>query len=106
MTGLSPTRGTHHSTQGRDRNLPEHFSLIGNGQVTGTPPPEVLDALDRAARVLGELDRDQVTLELLHEQGSGRVRVLVSHEGEYGSRELSGVGLLDLLDGDLSEFER
>ena len=30
----------------------------------------------------------------------------VSHEGEYGSRELSGAGLLNLLDGDMSEVER
>jgi hypothetical protein len=86
--------------------LPEHLSPFGDGRVTGAPPPEVLDALDRAARVLGELDRDQVTLELLHDEGSGRVRVFLSHEGEYGSRELSRAGLLDLLDGDMSEVER
>jgi hypothetical protein len=85
--------------------LPEHVSPIGDGQVTGTPPPEVLDALDRAARVLRALDRDQVTLELLIDEGSGLVCVSVSHEDEYGSRELSGAGLLNLLDGDLSEVE-
>jgi hypothetical protein len=85
--------------------LPEHLSPIRDRQVTGTPPPEVLDALDRAARVLGELDRDHVTLELVHDEGSGRVRVSVSHEGEYGRRELSSAGLLNLLDGDLSEVE-
>ena len=86
--------------------MPEHLSPFGDGQVTGTPPVEVLDALDRAARVLGELDRDRVTLELLHDEGSGRVRASVSHEGEYGSRELSGADLLNLLDGDMSEVER
>ena len=86
--------------------LPEHLSPIDGGQVTSTPPPDVLDALDRAADVLGELDRNQVTLELLHDEGSGRVRVFVSLEGEYGSHELSGAGLLNLLDGDMSEVER
>ena len=86
--------------------MPEHLSPIGGGQVTSTPPPEVLDALDRAADVLGELDRNQVTLELLHVEGSGRVRVSVTHEGEYGSRELSAARLLNLLDGDTSEVER
>jgi hypothetical protein len=91
---------------GEDKELPERLSPLGDGRVTGDPPPEVLDALDRAACVLGELDRDQVTLELLHDEGSGRVRVFVSLEGEYGSRELSRAGLLNLLDGDMSEVER
>jgi hypothetical protein len=91
---------------GRDRKLPEHLSPIGAGQVTGTPPPEVLDALDRAAGVLDQLDCDHITLGLLHDEVSGRVRVSVSHEGECAGRELSGAGLLNLLEGDLSEVER
>jgi hypothetical protein len=86
--------------------MPERLSPIGDGHVTGTPPPEVLDALDRAARVLGELDRNQVTLDVLHDEGSGRIRVSVSQKGEYGSCELSGADLLDLLDGDPGEVGR
>src|SRR5579871_1060000 len=59
-------------------------------EVPAAPPPEVLDALDRAARVLGELDRKNVSLGLRHDADSGRVSLLVSHGDEPGVRELSG----------------
>ena len=55
--------------------------------------------------MLDELDRKQVTLGLVHDKGSGQVRVSVSHAGEYGSRELSGAGLLNLLDGNTTDAE-
>ncbi len=108
--------------------MPESLSPIGDGQVTGgikasssrgsqplsddgpraehglpaTPPVEVLDALDRAARVLGELDRRNMTLELLLDEGSGQVRASLSHEGGCGSRELSASDVLNLLEGGLA----
>ena len=86
--------------------MSEQLSPSGDGRVPGTPPAEVLDALDRAACVLEDLDREQVTLELLQDRSSARLRISVSHEGEYGSHELSGAALLRLLDGDTTEVER
>jgi hypothetical protein len=64
------------------------------------PPAEVLDALDRAAGVLGELDRRQVTLSIHHDAENGEVRVTVQHPGIWDGHELTHTELLDLLDGD------
>jgi hypothetical protein len=65
------------------------------------PPAEVLDALDRAARVLGDLDRKNVTISLDHDSGTQQVRATL-HEASGPTRALTGTGLLNLLDGDLS----
>jgi hypothetical protein len=66
-----------------------------------TPPAEVLDALDRAARVLGDLDRRNINVSL-HQDSGQQMRVTASRPGS-GSRDLSVDGLLNLLDGDMSE---
>jgi hypothetical protein len=92
----------------------ERLSPLGDGQVTGrikasapqssqpfstvgmasvhelptTPPPDVLDALDRASRVLAELDRKNVTLGLHHDVDAGQVRVTVDHGGFGGTSEV------------------
>jgi hypothetical protein len=110
----------------------ERLSPVGDGQVTGraeasapqgsrgfsgagtasghelpaTPPPEVLDALDRAAVVLDELDRKHVTIALLHEDGSDGVRASLAFPGGRSSRELSAAELLSLLDGDPGAVDR
>jgi hypothetical protein len=66
-----------------------------------TPPAEALDALDRAARVLGELDRKNISVSL-QQEGDRQLRVTVGRPGE-ASRDLSVNGLLNLLDGDMGE---
>src|SRR4051812_10639071 len=69
--------------------------------IPAEPPPAVLDALDRAARVLDELGRKNVTVALHGTDGSGALRVLLQHPGGP-ARELSHHQLLNLLDGDTS----
>jgi hypothetical protein len=78
------------------------FPAIDDGPhgVPATPPPEVLDALDRAARVMTELGRKNVTV-ALESAGAGPLRVMLHHPGA-ASRELSHHALLNLLDGDTS----
>jgi hypothetical protein len=78
------------------------FPAIPEGvpEVPATPPPEVLDALDRAARVMSELGRKNVTV-ALESAGAGSLRVMLHHPGSP-SRELSHRALLNLLDGDTS----
>jgi hypothetical protein len=79
-------------------------------EIPAAPPGEVLDALDRAARVVAELGRKGVSLSLDHDPASNRLRVKVQHlntesgsgpagDGSGGS-ELSLHNLLNLLDGD------
>jgi hypothetical protein len=67
-------------------------------EIPATPPPEVLDALDRTARLLGELDRRGVLLGVHHDDETGAVSLLVEHVG-HGVHELTGAALLDFLDG-------
>jgi hypothetical protein len=67
-------------------------------EIPATPPPEVLDALDRAARVLAELDRRQVLLAIRHNEENGAVSILVERLGA-DVRELSVISLLNLLEG-------
>ncbi len=102
-----PPVGDGKSQAGSRSRRRRHPAVLAVGWLLTTtfprrPPPEVLDALDRAARVLDELDRKHITLGLVHDPGSGQVRVTARHAGKYGSRELSGAGLLNLLDGDTS----
>jgi hypothetical protein len=68
-------------------------------EVPAVPPPEVLEALDRAARILGDLDRRQIGLALVHDEHSGAVRVSVTDEDGCVRDELSGAELLDVLAG-------
>ena len=72
----------------------------GSHGVPPAPPPEVLDALDRAARVMNELGRKNVTV-ALEGAGAGPMRVMLYHPGAP-DRELSHRALLNLLDGDTS----
>ena len=74
---------------------------LGGHEIAATPPPEVLDALDRAARVMHELGRKNVTVALQGADGAGPLRVMLHHPGSP-ARELSHHALLNLLDGDTS----
>jgi hypothetical protein len=58
----------------------------------------VLDALDRAARVMSELAEKNLTV-ALESAGAGSLRVMLHRPGA-ASRELSHRALLNLLDGD------
>jgi hypothetical protein len=68
------------------------------GDIPVSPPAEVLDALDRAARVMAELGRKNVTIAL--ETSAARpLRVQLHHPGT-ASADISPRALLNLLDGD------
>ena len=71
-------------------------------EITPTPPPEVLDALDRAARVMSELGRKNITV-ALEPSGGSQIRVMLRHPGAPAGEEISQNSLLNLLDGDTSE---
>ena len=67
--------------------------------VADAPPPEVLEALVRAGRVMAELGRRNVSVSLETSAENGSVRVLLHHRGT-ASAEISPRALLDLLDGE------
>lgn len=75
----------------------------GDGRTTthipATPPAEMLEALDRAAGVLDELERRGIDLTLHHDEAGCAVAVTVGRAGGE-QRPLSHRGLLNLLDGD------
>ena len=70
--------------------------------IPASPPPEVLDALDRAARVMSELGRKNITV-ALEPSGGSQIRVMLRHPGAPDGQEISQHSLLNLLDGDTSE---
>jgi hypothetical protein len=65
----------------------------------GGPPPEVMGALDRAAQVLGDLDRRGISLRLAIDESTNRVRIQVHDGSGAPARELSAVRALDALVG-------
>ena len=67
-------------------------------EVPAAPPPEVLDALDRAARVLDELAARQVTLRFKVTEDD-RVRVEVRDGEGNVVRRIPATRVLELLDG-------
>jgi hypothetical protein len=68
-------------------------------EIPSSPPPEVLDSLDRAARVLSELGREGVTVALEPSPVDNSLRFMLHHPGAP-STEISHGALLDLLDGE------
>ena len=102
MEPLNPIREGYvtriDSAPGPKETIP--FPGVDDGRqgIPATPPPEVLDALDRAARVMSELGRKNVTV-ALESAGGSSLRVMLHHPGAP-TRELSHRALLNLLDGD------
>ena len=82
------------------------FDAAGPAEVSdfpATPPAEVLDALDRAARVVDELSRKDIALSFEHDAETSQVRVKVQHGSAATEQEISVHGLLNVLDGDTTE---
>jgi hypothetical protein len=92
---------TSETTEGIGDQLLEQLPP-GDGRtshIPTAPPPEVLDALDRAAGVLDELERRAIELTLHHDEAARAVDVTVGRAGG-DPRQLSHRALLNLLDGD------
>jgi hypothetical protein len=68
--------------------------------VPAVPPPEVLDDLDTAARVLGDFDAKGHSLHLHVDQAGGRVSVEVLDASGRTVTVLPGTQALDLLAGE------
>jgi hypothetical protein len=67
-----------------------------------SPPPEALAELDKAARVLDELAKKQVSLHFEVDDASSKIRVQVRDGGGNVLREIPNTKLLDVLAGDKS----
>jgi hypothetical protein len=126
MDSVGTRLTTSETTEGIGDLVLERIPAVGDGRIIGTtaasgpqgstpaagtsvaddipalPPPEVLDALDRAARVVGELGRKNVSLSLEHDPGSNSVKVLVNQDGRPTGQELGPTDLVNLLDGHTS----
>jgi hypothetical protein len=62
------------------------------------PPPEVHDALDRAARVIGGLERQGMRLRFGVDEATGRVRVDAVGRDGAPIREIPATSVLDALE--------
>jgi hypothetical protein len=63
----------------------------------------VLDALDTAARVLGELDRNNVQFRIEHDTSTNTIHVHVGGE-DKADREITPQRLLNVLAGDTTSL--
>ena len=89
---------------GPEAVTPFTLDVPEQGAVPQLPPVEVLDALDRAARVIEHLDRKNIALSIEHDPQTNDVHVTMRHGGASAQHELSLRGLLNVLDGDPAEI--
>ena len=75
------------------------FRLEQASAIPATPPPEVLDALDDAARALEELASRRLSLHFEYDDAINRVRVQVTNEDGKVVREIPPSALLDIAAG-------
>jgi hypothetical protein len=94
LEGPSPFKSTDGRVQG-----PGAFRLERAPAIPATPPPEVLDALDNAARVLEELASRRLSLHFEYDDTINQVRVQVTNEDGKVVREIPPSTLLDIAAG-------
>jgi len=103
VDGLSPIQGGLRMPQQRPRpTAPAQLHAVSGAkgaELPELPPAEVLDALDAAARVLHELDRNQVSIQLEHDTTTNDLRAHVSENGAP-AHDVSLGTLLNVLGGD------
>jgi FlaG protein len=78
---------------------PEAFRLERAPSIPATPPPEVLEALDNAARVLEELASRRLSLHFEYDDVRNQVRVQVTNGEGKVVREIPPSTLLDIAAG-------
>jgi hypothetical protein len=98
-TDVGMVTTTRMSATGRTRGVE---SPGAGDAIPATPPPEVLDSLDTAARVLGELRTNQINLSFSVDGFGSEKRIHVEVRDGTGAlvREIPPKHLLDLLAGD------
>jgi hypothetical protein len=103
VDGLPPIEGGLNVPRQQPRpTAPAQLQAVGHARATDLPelpPAEVLDALDTAARVLNELDRKQVSIQLEHDAATNALRAHVQ-EGIAPMHQLRLGALLNVLGGD------
>jgi uncharacterized FlaG/YvyC family protein len=102
---FGPTRlGLDGSSAARDVSRPRVQDVSKadwpHVSIPASPPPEVLDALDTAARVLEELASRRISLHFEYVEGTHEVKIQVVNESD-GSviREIPPDGLVDIAAG-------
>jgi hypothetical protein len=108
MTSIEPTSGTTRAgltpvepttpARRRDPVAPAGRSAIE--PIPANPPQEVLDDLDTAGRVLGDLDDKNVSLKLALDDQTGRVHVELHDADGQVLRRVPASQALDLLAGE------
>lgn len=78
---------------------PGAFRLEQASAIPATPPPEVLQALDNAARVLEELASRRLSLHFEYDDAINQVRVQVTNAEGKVVREIPPSTLLDIAAG-------
>jgi hypothetical protein len=105
---IPPVEGNQRSTQAEAvrRAASKQFAVnpSASDQLPDMPPAEVLDALDTAARVLNELDRKQISIQLEHDPATSSVRAHVA-SADGSKHELDSHALLNVLAGDTTAIE-
>jgi hypothetical protein len=94
LEGPTPFREVGGRVQG-----PGAFRLERASSIPATPPPEVLEALDNAARVLEELASRRLSLHFEYDDAINQVRVQVTNEDGKVVREIPPSTLLDIAAG-------
>ncbi len=108
MTSIEPTSGTTRaavtpvepSAPARRRNPVAPTGRSPIEPIPANPPQDVLDDLDTAARVLGDLDEKNVDLHLAVDDTTGRVHVELRDEDGQVLRRVPAGQALDLLAGE------
>ena len=94
LEGPTPFREVAGRVQG-----PGAFHLERSPAIPATPPPEVLEALDNAARVLEELASRRLSLHFEYDDTTNQVRVQVTNGEGKVVREIPPSTLLDIAAG-------
>jgi hypothetical protein len=99
VNGAQGAPATPRTTRVADGLFARELAAAAQGPPVGGPPPEVLGELDRAAQVLGDLDRRGISLRLAVDESTNRVRIHVVDGSGAPTREIPALRALDALAG-------
>ncbi len=98
--GLEETAAVRGAPPGRAQNVAAPRTDEVSTSIPVTPPAEVLNAVDTAARVLEELASRRISLRFQYDDEANQVRVQVVDENDgHVVREIPPSVLLDIAEG-------
>jgi len=97
LDGVFPARDVQRSRA--QASAPRTDAAVFSSSVPASPPPEVLSAIDNAARVLEELASKRVNLHFEYDDRSNRVRVQVLDQDGKLLREIPPTQFADIASG-------